>query len=33
MSDFTSGFWPMYVSVITLLSILACALLLWMEEL
>ncbi len=30
MSDFTSGFWPMYVSVITLLSILACALLLWM---
>ena len=29
MSDFTSGFWAMYVSVITLVSILACALLLW----
>ena len=29
MSDFTSGFWPWYVSVISLVSILACALLLW----
>ena len=29
MSDFTSGFWPWYVGVISLLSILACALLLW----
>jgi cytochrome c oxidase cbb3-type subunit III len=29
MSDFTDGFWPWYVGVISLLSILACALLLW----
>ncbi len=29
MSDFTSGFWPWYVGAISLLSILACALLLW----
>ena len=29
MSDFTNGFWPWYVGIISLLSILACALLLW----
>ena len=29
MSDFTSGFWPWYVGAISLVSILACALLLW----
>ncbi|MES2942518.1 MAG: cytochrome-c oxidase, cbb3-type subunit III [Pseudomonadota bacterium] len=29
MSDFTSGFWPWYVAAISLFSILACALLLW----
>jgi cytochrome c oxidase cbb3-type subunit 3 len=29
MSDFTNGFWPIYVSAITLISILACLLLLW----
>ena len=29
MSDFTSEFWPWYVGIISLLSILACALLLW----
>ena len=30
MSDFTSGFWPWYVGGISVLSILACALLLWL---
>ena len=30
MSDFTNGFWPWYVAAITLFSILACALLLWL---
>ena len=30
MSDFTSGFWPWYVGAISVLSILACALLLWL---
>lgn len=30
MSDFTNGFWPWYVGVISVLSILACALLLWL---
>ena len=30
MSDFTSGFWPWYVAAISVLSILACALLLWL---
>ena len=29
MSDFTSDFWSIYVSVITVVSILACGLLLW----
>src|SRR5476651_364379 len=29
MSDFTSNFWSLYVSGITLVSILACLLLLW----
>lgn len=29
MSDFTSGFWDLYVAVLTLLSILACGLLLY----
>ena len=30
MSDFTSGFWPWYVAGISVFSILACALLLWL---
>jgi cytochrome c oxidase cbb3-type subunit III len=30
MSDFTSEFWPWYVGAISLVSILACALLLWL---
>ena len=29
MSDFTSNFWNIYVAAITIVSILACALLLW----
>jgi cytochrome c oxidase cbb3-type subunit 3 len=29
MSDFTSGFWSLYVSAITLIGIVACLLLLW----
>jgi cytochrome c oxidase cbb3-type subunit 3 len=29
MSDFTSNFWSIYVAGITVVSILACALLLW----
>jgi hypothetical protein len=29
MSDFTSNFWSLYVGGITIVSILACALLLW----
>jgi cytochrome c oxidase cbb3-type subunit 3 len=29
MTEFTSGFWSVYITVITLASILACALLLW----
>lgn len=29
MSDFTSNFWPIYVSAITIVSIVACLLLLW----
>ncbi len=29
MSDFTSEFWPVYISAITVVSILACGLLLW----
>ena len=29
MSDFTSEFWSVYIAVITLASILACAVLLW----
>jgi len=29
MSDFTHGFWPLYVGLITLVSILACGWLLW----
>jgi cytochrome c oxidase cbb3-type subunit 3 len=30
MSDFINGFWPWYVAAISLVSILACALLLWL---
>ncbi len=30
MSDFTNGFWPWYVAGISLVSIIACALLLWL---
>jgi cytochrome c oxidase cbb3-type subunit 3 len=29
MSDFTSNFWSVYVAVITLVSIFACLILLW----
>ena len=29
MSDFTTGFWSMYVAAATLVSVLACGLLLW----
>ena len=29
MSDFTNGFWPLYVAIISLVSILACGWLLW----
>jgi cytochrome c oxidase cbb3-type subunit III len=29
MSDFTNGFWPLYVALISLVSILACGWLLW----
>ncbi|MDO9401969.1 MAG: cytochrome-c oxidase, cbb3-type subunit III [Polaromonas sp.] len=29
MSDFTNGFWPLYVAIISLVSILGCAWLLW----
>ena len=29
MSDFTSGFWSIYISAITLIGIAACMLLLW----
>ena len=29
MSDFVNSFWPWYVAAISLVSILACALLLW----
>jgi cytochrome c oxidase cbb3-type subunit III len=29
MSDFTNGFWPWYIAAISLVSIFACALLLW----
>lgn len=29
MSDFTSNFWNLYVAGITIVSILACVLLLW----
>ncbi len=30
MSDFTNGFWPWYVAAISVVSILACAVLLWL---
>ena len=33
MSQFTSGFWDLYIGVITLASILACAVLLWQQSL
>ena len=29
MSDFTSGFWPVFVTVVTVVGIIACLLLLW----
>ena len=29
MNEFTSGFWSVYITIITLASILACAALLW----
>ena len=30
MSDFTNGFWPWYVAAISLFSVLACGLLLYL---
>jgi cytochrome c oxidase cbb3-type subunit 3 len=32
MSQFTSGFWDLYIGVITVVSILACAVLLWQQS-
>lgn len=32
MSDFVSGFWNIYIAVITIVSILGCAVLLWMQS-
>jgi len=32
MSDFTSGFWEIYVAVLTVVSIVACAVLLWTQS-
>lgn len=32
MSDFVSSFWSIYIAVITVVSILGCALLLWMQN-
>jgi cytochrome c oxidase cbb3-type subunit III len=32
MSDFTNGFWDVYITVLTLLSIAGCALLLWSQS-
>jgi cytochrome c oxidase cbb3-type subunit 3 len=32
MSDFTSGFWGIYISVVTVVSIAACALFLWSQQ-
>jgi cytochrome c oxidase cbb3-type subunit 3 len=32
MSQFTSGFWDVYIGLITLASIVACAVLLWMQS-
>ena len=31
MSEFSSGFWDVYITLVTLLSIVACALLLWTQ--
>jgi cytochrome c oxidase cbb3-type subunit 3 len=31
MSDFTSGFWEIYIATLTVVSILGCAVLLWMQ--
>lgn len=30
-SDFTSGFWPIYITIITLVSVVACLVLLWIS--
>jgi cytochrome c oxidase cbb3-type subunit 3 len=32
MSDFFSGFWSIYITVVTLVSILGCAVLLWLQS-
>ena len=32
MSQFTSGFWDLYIGIITILSILACGVLLWQQS-
>jgi cytochrome c oxidase cbb3-type subunit III len=32
MADFTSGFWSIYISVLTLVGIIACAFLLWSQS-
>ena len=32
MSQFTSGFWDVYIGLVTIVSIVACAVLLWMQS-
>ncbi|MDR3439913.1 cbb3-type cytochrome c oxidase N-terminal domain-containing protein, partial [Telmatospirillum sp.] len=32
MSDFTSGFWNIYITVLAVLGIAGCALLLWLQS-
>ena len=32
MADFTSGFWNIYITVLTLLGIVGCAVLLWSQS-
>ncbi len=32
MSDFSSGFWSLFITLVTILSILACGVLLWMQN-
>ena len=32
MSQFTSGFWDLYISIITIVSVLACGVFLWSQQ-